>query len=109
MPHHSFADWLDQRPQEAPGTDRLATLIAQAGAAGVSLDRLRRLLNIHPETLADVLRGLVATGQVEMVSVGGRLRYRAAKDRAMGACCHCEIVTVWRASAADYPPQCGGC
>jgi predicted transcriptional regulator len=52
-------------------------MVAQAGAAGVSLDRLRRLCGLSPETLADVLRALTATGQVEMVEVGGRIVYRA--------------------------------
>jgi lambda repressor-like predicted transcriptional regulator len=55
----------------------LATVIAGAGAAGVSLDRLRRVVGLSPETLADVLKALVATGQVEMVQVNGEVRYRA--------------------------------
>ena len=74
----SFHDWLATRAQEPSQVDRLATLIAQAGAAGVSLDRLRRLCGLYPETLADVLRGLTATGQVQVVKVGGELRYRVA-------------------------------
>jgi predicted transcriptional regulator len=72
-----FPDWLANRSQEAPQADRLATLIAQAGPAGVSVDRLRRLCGLPPETLADVLRALTATGQVEMVKVGGKIVYRA--------------------------------
>ena len=66
------------RSQEPSQVDRLATLIAQAGAAGVSLDRLRTLCGLSPETLADVLKGLTATGQVVMLKVNGELRYRAA-------------------------------
>jgi len=42
------------------------------------LDDLRRLVGLSPETLADVLRGLTASGQVVVLKVGGELRYRAA-------------------------------
>ena len=73
-----FHAWIDQRSQEAPAAENLATVIAQSGAAGISLDRLRRLLPLAPETLQDILRSLVATGQVEVVSVGGRIVYRVA-------------------------------
>jgi len=74
----SFHEWLGNRAQEAPAADNLATVIASAGAAGVSVDRLRRLVGLSPEALQDVLRGLVATGQVQVVNVGGALRYRTA-------------------------------
>jgi hypothetical protein len=77
MPTPSFHDWLGNRAQEAPAADNLATLIASAGAAGVSVDRLRRVVGLPPEVLADVLKSLVATGQVEMLRVTGELRYRA--------------------------------
>jgi lambda repressor-like predicted transcriptional regulator len=56
----------------------VATLIASAGSAGVSLDRLRRVVGLQPETLADVLKVLVATGQVVVLKVNGQLVYRAA-------------------------------
>ena len=74
----SFHEWLQTRCQEPCQADRLATLIAPAGAAGVSLDGLRRLLGISPEVLEDLLRAMVAAGQVVMVRVGGRIVYRAA-------------------------------
>jgi predicted transcriptional regulator len=77
MPLPSFPDWLASRSQEPAQADRLATLVASAGAAGVSRDRLRRLLALSPETLADLLKSLVVTGQVEMLKVNGELRYRA--------------------------------
>jgi predicted transcriptional regulator len=76
MPLPSFRSWLDNRVQEPSQADRLAFLIAQAGAAGVSLGRLRRLCGLPPETLADVLRALTATGQVRMLKVGGQMTYR---------------------------------
>jgi hypothetical protein len=64
----SFHDWLVTRAQEP----------AQAGAAGIALDRLCRLLVISPEVFEDLLRALVTAGQVTVVSVGGRRVYRAA-------------------------------
>jgi hypothetical protein len=75
---HSFRTWFEHRPEEAPAAERLAMLIAQAGAAGVSLDRLRRIVGLTPEKLQDVLRSLTATGQVTMLRVNGQLVYRAA-------------------------------
>lgn len=75
MPLLSFRDWLQNRAQEAPAADRLAFLVAQF-PAGISIDRLRQLCGLPDETLQDVLRGLVATGQVVMVRVSGGLRYR---------------------------------
>ena len=77
MPTPTFSDWLGNRAQEAPASDRLAMLIASAGAAGVPLDRLRRLCGLSPETLQDILRALTATGQAQVVKVGGQLVYRA--------------------------------
>jgi len=73
----SIHEWLESA-DEAPAADRLATLIASAGAAGISLDRLRRLVGLAPETLADVLKALVATGQVTVLKVNGQMTYRAA-------------------------------
>jgi hypothetical protein len=73
----SFHEWL-RNADEAPAADRLATFITQSGAVGISLDRLRRLLPVAPETLQDVLKALVATGQVTVVKVNGEMRYRAA-------------------------------
>ncbi len=74
----SFPEWRANRSQEPPQADRLATLIAQAGTAGVSLDRLRRLCGLQPETLQDILKSLVATGQVVVLKVNGQMTYRAA-------------------------------
>jgi hypothetical protein len=71
MPLPSFRDWLHDRSQEPSQAGRLATLIAQSGAAGVSLDCLRSSLGLTPETLHDLLRSLTATGQVTMLKVNG--------------------------------------
>ena len=78
MPRTSFSDWLQNRFQDAHQADRLAMLIGQAGAAGVSLDRLRRVVGLTPETLQDILKSLTATGQVTMLRINGELVYRAA-------------------------------
>jgi predicted transcriptional regulator len=77
MPTPTIHDWLASRPDEAPAADKLATIIASAGAAGVSVDRLRRLCGLPPETLADILKSLVAAGQVVTLKVNGQMTYRA--------------------------------
>jgi hypothetical protein len=71
MPTPSFHDWLNNRPDEAPAAEKLATLIAGAGAAGISHDRLRRLVRLPPETLQDILRSLAETGQVTVPDSDG--------------------------------------
>ncbi len=65
------------RSQEPAQADGLATIIAGTGVAGVSLDDLRSLLDLPPETLADVLMGLVASGQVVVLKVNRQMVYRA--------------------------------
>ena len=72
----SFHDWLGNRAQEAPAAESLATLIASTG--GISLDRLRTLVPLPYETLQDIIRSLVATGQVVALKVNGQLVYRVA-------------------------------
>jgi predicted Rossmann fold nucleotide-binding protein DprA/Smf involved in DNA uptake len=78
MPVPSFDSWLQTRSQEAPAADRLATIIASAGKAGVSVDRLRRVVGLPPETLQDLLKSLAATGQVVVLKVNGQMVYRVA-------------------------------
>ncbi len=78
MPSPSFHDWLQNRFQDASQAEQLATVIAQAGGAGISLDRLRRVVGLPPEVLQDVLRSLTATGQIIMLKVSGETVYRAA-------------------------------
>jgi hypothetical protein len=73
----SFHEWLAHRPDEALAADRLATVIAQAGASGISRDELARAVRLRPDTLQDVLMSLSATGQVAVFKANGELRYRA--------------------------------
>jgi hypothetical protein len=74
----SFRSWLENRPQEVPDAMTLALVIARAGAAGVSRDDLRRLTQLTPDTLEDLLAALMSAGQVVAIKAGGRLVYRAA-------------------------------
>ncbi len=74
----SFHEWLKNRPDEAPDAERLALLIAQSGAAGISPDGLRKFVRLRPETLDDLLKALVTTGQVVVLKVDGQFVYRAA-------------------------------
>jgi hypothetical protein len=78
MPPPSFHEWLGNRPEEVPDATRLALVIARSGAAGISLDSLRRVVRLSPETLQDLLRALTAAGQVEVLKVNGKMVYRAA-------------------------------
>ena len=56
--------------QEVPDATTLALAIAKSGAAGVSVDRLRRVVGLPPHTLEDLLWALAVTGQVVMLKVG---------------------------------------
>ncbi len=69
MPLPSFSDWLQSRSQEPSQADRLATLIAGADVAGVSVGRLRRLVGLSQETFADLLRSLVACPAREILAL----------------------------------------
>jgi hypothetical protein len=71
----TFHEWLANR---VPDATSVAIQIAGAGPTGVSLEDLGRAVGIPGETLAGLLRALVTAGQVVMVRVNGRLRYRAA-------------------------------
>ena len=53
-------------------------MLVAGAAGGISLDRLRRVVGLSKETLNDLLKALVATGQVTMLRVNGELTYRAA-------------------------------
>jgi hypothetical protein len=73
-----FSRWLGGRVEEIPDAMSVALAIAQAGAAGISRDDLARALGHPPETSADVLKALVATGQVVVLKVDEQMTYRAA-------------------------------
>ena len=77
-----FYEWMGIREyraedEEAPGAMKLALLIAQSGAAGISRDGLRRLVRLSPDTLEDLLAALVAAGQVTELRMNGRRVFRA--------------------------------
>ena len=73
----SFPEWLEHRADEVPDAARIALVIARCGAAGVSRDNRLRVVRLSPDTLEDLLRALVAAGQVTVVQVNGRRVYRA--------------------------------
>ena len=82
LPHtylmQSFRQWLEHVADDPSAADDLATLIAQAGAVGVSLECLRKVVRLSPETLDEVLKGLLASKQVVLLKVDGARVYRAA-------------------------------
>jgi hypothetical protein len=59
MPLPTFYEWLEQRVEEVPDIGNLALVIAKSGTAGVSLGGLRRVVQISPETLQELLKALV--------------------------------------------------
>ena len=77
MPPPSFRKWLEQRQPQVPDAGTLALTIAQSGTAGVSLDRLCKVIGSSRETIQSMLRALVRARQVVVVKVGGELVYRA--------------------------------
>ena len=78
MPFPSFTHWLEHRVQEVPDAGILALAIARSGKAGVSLDRLSKVIGSSRETIQSMLRALVTARQVVVLKVGGELVYRAA-------------------------------
>ncbi len=82
MRRTSFYEWMGIRErcakdEEASGAMKLALLIAQSGAAGISRDGLRKLVCLSSDTLEDLLSGLVAEGQVVVLLRNGQRVYRA--------------------------------
>ena len=73
----SFRQWLEHLSDDPSAANNLATLIAQAGAVGVSLDRLRKVVRLSPESLDEVLKGLLDSRQVMLLKVNGARVYRA--------------------------------
>jgi hypothetical protein len=75
----SFRLWLEEhRPQQVPDAASAALLIARSGTAGVSREGLARAVGVPSEAIEPLLRAMVAARQVVMVSVGGKIVYRAA-------------------------------
>jgi hypothetical protein len=78
MPMPPFHEWLEHRLEEVRDATTLTLVIARSGAAGVSRDDLRAVLQVSPETVEDLLRAVLASGQVAAMQVNGQRRYRSA-------------------------------
>lgn len=74
----SFWKWLEHVGNDPSAADTVATLIAQAGAVGISVQCLRKIVRLSPESLDEVLKGLLASRQVVLLKVNGARVYRAA-------------------------------
>ena len=74
----TFLKWLEHVADEFSAAADVATLIAQAGAVGVSIHCLRKVVRLSPETLDEVLKGLLASRQVVLLKVNGARVYRTA-------------------------------
>jgi hypothetical protein len=73
-----FRLWLeDHRLQQVPDATSAAFIAVRSGAAGVSREGLARVLGAPGEDLESLLRAMAVAGQVVMVSVGGKIGYRA--------------------------------
>ena len=77
IPLPSFRTWLEHCHDEAPAAENLVFLIAQS-LAGNSRAGLANAVGLPPETLEDLLRAFLATGQVVALKVNGQRVYRAA-------------------------------
>ncbi len=73
----SFWQWLEHVADDPSAAADVATLIAQAGAVGVSLRCLRKVVRLSPATLDDVLEGLLASKHVVLLKVNDARVYRA--------------------------------
>jgi sulfur carrier protein ThiS len=76
MQRPSFQKWLEHRVQEVPDATTIALAIGRSG--GVSREGLEKVVRISPETLDELLRALIAAGQVVVVQVNGQRVFRAA-------------------------------
>ena len=74
----SFWQWLEHVADDPSAADNVASLIAQAGAVGVSVHCLRKIVRLSPETLDEVLKGLLVSKHVVLLKVNGARVYRAA-------------------------------
>jgi hypothetical protein len=72
----SFWQWLEHVSDDPAGAADVANLIAQAGAVGVSLHCLRKVVRLSPDSLDDVLEALLASKQVVLLKVDGTRVYR---------------------------------
>jgi len=73
----SFWQWLEHVADDPSAADSVASLIAQAGAVGVSLQCLKKVVRLSPASLDDVLEALLASKQVVLLKVDGARVYRA--------------------------------
>jgi hypothetical protein len=74
----SFWRWLEHVADDPSATADVATLIAQAGAVGISVRCLRKVVRLSPGSLDEVLKGLLASRQVVLLKINGARVYRTA-------------------------------
>ena len=74
----TFLQWLEHAADDPSAADNVATLIAQAGAVGISIQCLRKVVRLSPESLDKVLKGLLASKQAVLLKVNDARVYRAA-------------------------------
>jgi hypothetical protein len=74
----TFLKWLEHVADDPSAADTVATMIAQAGAVGISVQCLRKVVRLTPESLDEVLKGLLASRQVVLLKVNGARVYRMA-------------------------------
>lgn len=74
----SFWEWLEHVADDPSAADTVASMIAQAGAVGISVQCLRKIVRLTPETLDEILKALLVSRQVVLLKVNGARVYRAA-------------------------------
>lgn len=78
MPLNSLTSWRHKR-ELLPHADRLLPLVAQRGALGISRGELGRLVDLHRDTLDELLDGFVRAGLLTLTVVNGVRVYRQAR------------------------------
>jgi len=74
----SFSEWLEHRVEEVPDATTIALMIAKSGAAGISREKLEKVVRISSDALDELLRALLSAGQAMILKVNGQIVFKAA-------------------------------
>ena len=78
IPHANLLHWLEQAADDPSAAGNAATMTCRQGRLGISVECLRKVVRLSPESLDEVLKGLLASKQAVLLKVNGARVYRAA-------------------------------